>query len=203
MSYKTNRLVGGIGTNNNEYPSKRDGKLIKEYNLWKAMLHRCAEKCWNEYPTYVGTTCSENFKNYSYFYEWCQSQVGFGNIDEKGNCWHLDKDLLTKGNKVYSEDACVFIPARINTLLTKCNTKRGELPIGVCWYNITETFMAQCHNGSGNQKNLGYFDTLEEAFQAYKIFKEALIKRVAHDYCTQLDPRAYQALLNYQVEVTD
>jgi hypothetical protein len=197
------KLVHGIGTNDGKYSTKKDDKRVREYELWKGMLRRCTNKLWSKYPTYTGTTCSENIKSFTFFYEWCQSQVGFWNIDEKGNCWHLDKDLLTKGNKYYSENTCVFIPARINTLLTKCNTKRGELPIGVCWYNITETFMAQCHDGSGNQKNLGYFNTPEEAFQAYKIFKEALIKRVAHEYRTQLDPRAYQALMNYQVEVTD
>lgn len=203
MPNKTNRLVGGIGTNNNEYPSKRDGKLIKEYDLWKTMLRRCAEKCWNEYPTYAGTTCSENFKSYTFFYEWCQEQVGFGRKDENGKCWNLDKDLLVKGNKLYSEDTCVFVPASINTLLVKNDADRGELPIGTCLHTITKKFMAQCQDGSGQQKNLGYFHSAQEAFQAYKIFKEAYIKKVANDYRTQLDPRAYQALMNYQVEVTD
>ena len=53
------------------------------------------------------------------------------------------------------------------------------------------------------QKHIGCFDTQEEAFRAYKTFKEALIKEVANEYKDKLDPRAYQALLNYTVEITD
>lgn len=31
--------------------------------------------------------------------------------------WHLDKDILLKGNKVYSPETCAFVPAKINSLL--------------------------------------------------------------------------------------
>ena len=200
---KSSGLVHGIGTNDGKYPIKKDDKLTREYDLWKSLLRRCTSKLWCEHPTYIGTTCSENFKSYTLFYEWCSKQVGFRNIDEKGNSWQIDKDILIKGNKVYSEDTCVFVPQRINVLLTKRNTKRGELPIGVCWDNIARMFLAQCNNGSGTSKNLGRFKTKEKAFQAYKTFKEALIKEVAEQYKSQIDPRAYKALINYEVSIDD
>jgi hypothetical protein len=44
---------------------------------------------------------------------------------------------------------------------------------------------------------------MQEAFSAYKVFKEALIKQVAEKYKLQLDPRAYKALLNYEVNIND
>lgn len=197
------KLVQGMGINGNKYPSFEGGKVSKEYNLWVSMLHRCTEKFWTKNPAYIGTTCSENFRNYSFFYEWCQRQVGFKSRDDKGRYWQLDKDLLLHNNNVYSEDTCVFIPQRINSLLTKCESSRGDWPIGVSCNKQSEMFRAYCHNHSGRLKYLGYFNTAQEAFLAYKTFKEALIKQVADGYKHQLDIRVYDALLSYEVSEKD
>ena len=191
------------GVNDRKYPSWDGKKILKEYDLWRRLIARCSQKIWDKRPTYKGTHFSDNFSNYSFFYEWCQTQVGFCNKDEKGRCWNLDKDLLGKGNKVYSEDTCVFVPQRINLLLTKRGASRGDWPVGVSWDKSAKKFQANCKNGGGKQQYLGLFSTPQEAFRAYKTFKEALIKQVANEYKDQLDPRAYEALLNYQVEVTD
>ena len=43
----------------------------------------------------------------------------------------------------------------------------------------------------------------KEAFRAYKEAKESYIKDLAYKYRHQIDVRAYNALMNYQVEVTD
>lgn len=111
--HKSNKRVSGIGVKGLEYSTKVDGKMAREYRLWTDMLLRCTEKFWIKRPTYIGTTCSENFKSYTYFYEWCNKQIGFGNKDENGKSWNLDKDLLVKGNKVYSEDTCVFCTSKV------------------------------------------------------------------------------------------
>jgi len=198
----SNKLVRGIGLNGMKYPTKLGGKRLKEYSLWQDMLERCTERFWNRQPAYTGTTCSENFKSFEYFYEWCQEQVGFGSVDDKGCDWQLDKDILIDGNKHYSEDTCVFVPRRVNLLLIKRNSKRGSLPIGVS-FNKSSKFIAQCHNGTGKSIFLGSFNTPQEAFLAYKTFKEALIKEVANEYRTQIDPRAYEALMNYEVNEND
>lgn len=197
------KLVHGIGTNDGKYPALKEGKPTKEYDLWKHMLHRCTEKNWIKNPTYDNVSCSKNFKHYSFFYEWIHKQVGFGNKDEKGRCWNLDKDLLVKGNKIYSEDVCVFVPQRINNLLTKCNASRGEWPVGVNWHKSTKKFQSQCNKGGGKLQYLGLFATPKEAFQAYKTFKESLIKEVANEYKEQLDERAYEALMKYEVNIDD
>ena len=197
------KLVQGIGINGNKYPSFEGGKVSKEYNLWISMLHRCTEKFWTKNPAYIGVTCSDNFRNYTFFYEWCQLQVGFKSKDEKEKYWQLDKDLLLHDNNVYSEDTCIFIPQRINKLFTKNNATRGEWPIGVSWDKQTEMFKAYCNNHSRRLKYLGYFHSAQEAFQAYKTFKEALIKQVADEYKTQLDIRVYEALMNYEVSEND
>ena len=194
---KSSILVHGIGTKGMTYPAYKEGKPVKEYVAWKGMLRRCTENFWNRHPTYTGTNCSENFKSYTYFYEWCNKQTGFGNIDEKGKSWQLDKDILLCGNRIYSEDTCVFVPARINTLLIRRDKARGEHPIGVYWHKRHCRFRATCN--LVGVKPLGEFGTAQEAYLAYKTYKEMIIKQVAKEYKDQLDARAYEALMNYEV----
>ena len=198
----SSKLVHGIGVKGMVYPARVLGKDLLEYRLWGRMLERCNSKYWTKYPTYLEASTSTNFNYYPYFYEWCHAQIGFGNKDEGGKSWHLDKDLLVKGNKLYSEDTCVFVPHRINCLLTNSRAKRGSLPVGVCLRKRNNKFYSSCGNGVV-KAFLGDFDTAQEAFLAYKTYKESLIKQVAEQYKHQLDPRAYEALLNYTVEITD
>ncbi|WPJ68910.1 putative HNH homing endonuclease [Acinetobacter phage AB_SZL4] len=121
------KLVCGYGLNDKTRPSYINGVEVKEYLHWASMIKRCDKKnISKKFMHYIDCEVSDNFKNYSYFYDWCQEQIGFEN---KG--WQLDKDLLIKGNKIYSEDTCVFIPKEINLLLTKRKNDRGEFPIGV------------------------------------------------------------------------
>lgn len=198
------RLVHGVGYNDGVYATsnKNSGGQLKEYTLWTSMLKRCTPKFWSIQQNYKGTSCSENFKHYSFFYEWCQEQVGFKNIDDGGRRWALDKDILVKGNKIYSESACVFVPQRLNQLLVKREAERGKYPIGVHLDKQTGRYASQISIGR-NMKNLGLCSTEQEAFERYKVFKESIIKNVAKDYKHQLDSRVYKALMNYAVEITD
>ena len=116
--------------------------------------------------------------------------------------WELDKDILVKGNKLYSKDTCCFVPHEINMLLTKRDKARGEYPVGIYFHKATGKFMAQL-NINGKKKYLGYFTTAEEAFQAYKLAKEAQIKVVAHKWKHLLDERVFQALMTYEVNIDD
>ena len=192
--------VGIIGA---KYPSRVNGVLTKEYKLWTSMLVRCySDNSKKRRPTYEGCEVSDNFKNYEYFYEWCNKQIGFTNEGNE-NPFHLDKDLLIKGNKVYSEDSCVFIPAEINTLLIKCVATRGEHLIGVCWHKTRKAFVAKVNKSKGKREYLGFFKTELEAFNAYKEAKEAFVKEQANKWKGKIDDRAYEALMSYTVEITD
>ena len=55
----------------------------------------------------------------------------------------------------------------------------------------------------GKREHLGYFKTEVEAFNAYKTAKESFIKEQANKWKGKIDNRAYNALMNYQVEITD
>ena len=195
--------VYGVGITGAKYPIRVSGVQTKEYVLWCDMLRRCYSEPFKvKRPTYIGCEVSDNFKYYEYFYEWCHSQIGFGN-DGNGNPFHLDKDLLIKGNKVYSESTCIFIPSEINLVLVKGTALRGKCLIGVCWSNTKKAFVAKVKKNKGKQEYLGSFNTEIEAFNAYKQAKENYIKELANKWKGQIDPRAYNALINYQVEITD
>ena len=195
--------VYGVGVLGTKYPSKVNGIITKEYKLWMDMLRRCySDGFKKKQPTYEGCEVSENFKSYEHFYEWCHKQIGFG-VEGNGNPFQLDKDLLVKGNKVYSEDTCVFIPREINLLLVKREALRGEHLIGVSWDKRDKAFKAQVSKNKGESEYLGYFKTELEAFKAYKKAKEAIVKEQAEKWKGRIDLRAYEALMNYQVEITD
>ena len=134
------------------YPITINGVHTKEYYLWNGMLRRCySDALKKRCPTYRDCEVSDEFKSYEYFYEWCNKQIGFSNKD-----WHLDKDLLTKGNKVYSENTCVFIPKEINLMLIKSTASRGEHLIGVYWNKKDNAFIAQVGKNKGKREYLGF-----------------------------------------------
>ena len=191
--------VYGVGILGTKYLTTINGVHTKEYDLWVHMLGRCySDSFKKKQPTYEGCEVSDNFKSYEYFYEWCHKQIGFSNKD-----WHLDKDLLVKGNKVYSEDTCVFIPPEINLLLVKHTPSRGKNPIGVSWCKTHKAFKAMVCKNKGKQEHLGFFNTEIEAFKAYKKAKESFVKEQANKWKGKIDNRAYNALMNYEVSVDD
>ena len=191
--------VYGIGALGTKYPITINGVLTKEYELWQSMLGRCySDSFKKKRPTYEDCEVSDNFKSYEYFYEWCHKQIGF---DNEG--WHLDKDLLVKGNKVYSEHSCVFIPVEINLVLTKRTALRGKYLIGVCWHKTNKAFISRVNKNKGKPEHLGYFSTEIEAFNAYKQAKESFIKEQAEKWKDKIDSRAYNALMNYTVNIDD
>ena len=195
--------VFGVGVTGTKYPVKINGVITKEYDLWHSMLRRCySDTSKKEHPAYEGCEVSDKFKSYEYFYEWCHKQIGFG-VDGNGNSFQLDKDLLIKGNRVYSETICVFLPAEINSLLVKCTASRGEHLIGVHWSKTNKAFVAQVNKGKGKRDYLGYFKTEIEAFNTYKTAKESFIKEQANEWKGKIDGRAYNALMKYTVEITD
>ena len=185
--------VYGIGVLGDEI-AKVNGEHTSEYKRWSSMLMRCYDdKYHSKFQTYVGCSVSDNFKYFPYFKEWCNQQVGF-NIEG----FELDKDILVKGNKIYSEDTCCFVPREINSLFVKRKKSRGNFVLGVDYKKSVKKFRARCGN-----KYLGLFNTELEAFYVYKQAKEAHIKEVANKWKDQIDPRVYEALMNYQVEITD
>ena len=91
----------------------------------------------------------------------------------------------------------------INTVLIKRTALRGKHLIGVYWHKRGKAFAAQVNKSNGGSEHLGYFKTEIEAFKAYKTAKETFVKEQANKFKSQIDIRAYNALMNYKVEITD
>lgn len=204
LTYKTrNRLVYGVGiTEKGKYKTSVCGKQTKEYRLWADMLKRAyCEDYHRTHPTYAQTSVSENFKNFQYFAEWCNQQVGFG---VKG--WELDKDILSPF-KIYSETTCCFVPRVVNSIVgCKRKSVRGELPLGVSYdgrANRPNRYCTSVNDGSGKAVFLGCFSNPTDAFLAYKAAKEAIILSIVEQYKDSLDDRVYQALLKYKIKEDD
>lgn len=176
----------------------RGGRCDPLYKKWNGMMQRCYNpKNKTNNPTYEACTSSETFRHFSKFKSWYYSQIG---CEQEG--WHLDKDILSKGNKVYSEDTCCIVPPEINVALTNNKSVRGSFPQGVIYNSNKTRYRARIQRGD-KWESLGTYDTPEEAFYAYKPVKEARIKSLAEKWKDQIDPRVYEALMNWTIEITD
>ena len=187
-----------LGFNDRTVQINKSGDTIYEYKLWNQVRSRCFSKSYKAKDvSYIGCSISDNFLNFTFFFNWCNNQIGFGNEG-----WELDKDILVKGNKIYSEDTCCFVPSELNKLLLSHRRGRGEHPIGVSYCKLNKRFRASVRKDM-KKKTLGYYSTAEEAFYAYKQAKEAHIKEVANKWKDQIDIRVYEALMKYEVEIMD
>ena len=184
----------GIG----EFESRdENGKKTKCYYTWQGMHERCySSKLHEKYPTYKDCTVCKEWNNYQEFAKW--DNENYYEIENEQMA--LDKDILCKGNKIYSPNTCIYVPQSINKLFTKRDKLRGDLPIGT--YKKGNRFVAQLNKGNGMER-LGIYSTVEEAFQAYKQAKEDYIKQIAEEYKDKIPYRLYEALMNYEVEIDD
>lgn len=201
---KTIFNIGFLGEG--KYTSRNGNEKTIQYKYWYCMMGRCYnDKLMKKQPTYEDKYVCEEWHNYQTFAKWFDENYYECN---DGFVMDLDKDIINKGNKVYSPDNCVFVSHRINNLFTKSNSKRGELPIGVSFYNKLNKYRASCSvyskiDEKNKTKHLGYFDTPEEAFYKYKEFKENYIKEVAEEYKDLIPINLYEAMINYVVEIDD
>lgn len=178
------------------YKSRVNGIKNRSYDVWKNILERCYDESHRyKHLSYIDCIVCDEWLNYQNFAEWYD--MNYYEVD--GEIMHVDKDILFKNNNLYSPDTCIFVPQRINSLFIKADASRGDLPVGVHMKN--NKFIAQSNNYE--KIHLGVFDTIEEAFQAYKYYKEELIKEVAEEYKDCIPLVLYEAMYNYTVDIND
>ena len=193
--------VGCLGEG--KYKVWENGKITDEYIIWYNTLRRCYDPKFHEkYSTYKDCMVEDYLLNFQHMGEWIENNY----YEVTGEKMCLDKDILCKGNKVYSRDTCIFVPERINLLFVKSDKARGKDPIGVDQLP-SGNYQVLCSDGYGKLIYLGTYPTKKEAFQVYKNYKEKIIKEVIDSYKGKIPEPHYsrlrEAMYNYEVEIDD
>lgn len=196
------RKVYGVGVNNFHGAISLNGVHIREYKIWTEMLRRCYSIGIKvNRPSYTNCIVDDWLLDFSNFYKFARDQIGFFDRDSNGKSFHLDKDILGNG-KLYSTETICFIPPEINAFKTNRKSTKGEYPIGVLFHKASGKLISQITVNS-TKKYLGVFDNPYDAFSAYKVEKEKQSKFLAEKYKSVIDPRVYQALIDYEVNIDD
>jgi len=180
---------------NTKYRLRIDGKDVKEYQLWMDVRKRCySEKYHSEKPTYISCEMYTKWYDFQVFAEWCHNAPFFGTLG-----YHLDKDILYPGNKIYSPKRCSFVPEEFNKLFLDRRNDRGDCPRGIK-ISSSGRFEARCMN-RGERIALGTYSSAEIAYSVYKKYKEELVRDMAKEYLetNRITKKIYDACMLFEV----
>ena len=203
-SKKYNRFLDG-GIFNPTYPSacgigiidyeKEDISKRKAYDYWYHMIERCYS---HKHRCYEDVIVCDEWLHFKNFEKWFNDN--YYEVDSQRMC--LDKDLIDKHSRIYSPSTCVIIPQNINKMLIKQKFHRGEYPIGVFLDKRRNTFYCNLYVDNKLCCKSGFTNPYD-AFIFYKTNKERMIKEMADKYKSKIPQKVYDAMYNYQVDITD
>ena len=174
------------------------------WRKWRSMIRRCYNKRTQEdSPSYVGCSVHDDWLLFSNFKKWFDENW----CARYNSSYHLDKDILVKGNRVYGPDTCCFVPKVLNLMVNDGGKKKNGLPLGVC--------MGRKDSKDYKKNPLKYyvsdgkygvrcaFDTPEEAFLAYKESRELVIREAAKKFYDngEISEKVYDALMGFEIEM--
>lgn len=181
---------GYVGLGN--YKTSIDGNHTKYYTMWKNMFQRCYSESYHlRTPTYIGCEICEEWLNFQNFAKWFEDNYIEGYV--------LDKDLLSKGNKIYSPDNCCFIPSEINSIIAGYTNRNKDLPLGVQKCKKSKKYITSL---TLNYKSThhGRYETIEEASNAIIKVKNLHIKNMLILYKDNLNEKILNAIQNYIID---
>lgn len=171
---KTNRLVQSLGINDIEFSKEPtiNGKRMAHplYEPWKKLLERCSDDYHLKYPTYKDVYVCEEFKSLSRFMQWAKNRYVKGYV--------LDKDIISRGNKEYSPNTCVFVPQEVNKFLTSRINDRGHSLLGT---HPTQSGKFVVMIGK-EQKCLGTYQSEIEAHKVWQLEKINKARTLMEEY---------------------
>ena len=183
-------MICGVGINDADYTvtTTVNGRIVWKcpfYSIWVAIIRRSYDKKFHDrQPTYKNCTVCDEWHSFMSFKKWMESQDWIG--------LEIDKDIIVKGNKVYSPETCVFVDTETNKILIDSGRSRGKHLVGACWDKSVKKFQSSVRDGEAGKKFLGFFDNEIKAHHEYLKFKIKRIEKVAKK---QIDIRVKKGLL--------
>ena len=193
------KLIYGRGINDVNFHVKVNGKHINSYKVWRSAFNRCyAKNDIGHIRAYKDAEVCKEWWYYSKFLEWYNDNYIEGYV--------LDKDICnTTNTKLYCPQNCSFVPQSLNNLISNGGVKNSKYTRGITKQKNGKKFKVAIGDGTGGSNKIGMYETIDEAKIAYKTAKEAHVKSVATEYYAKgkINERVYQALMKYEVEITD
>jgi hypothetical protein len=155
-------------------------------NTWNQIYARTADSYSIKCPTYKGCSIDSRWAVFQTFEKWF--------LKHYRPRYHLDKDILVLGNKVYGPDTCCYIPQELNKLFTDHGRARGPYPQGVRKDNNSLNVSISRY---GQSEVLGYFNknNVVEASECYQEAKSEYVIDAARKYRSVIHVKVYKALL--------
>lgn len=179
-------LYGHGYVGDGHYLASRGGRDTPEYTAWRNVFKRCYHEPYQRtHPSYIDCSVCPEWHNYQVYAQWWHENY----YDVPGEKVQFDKDILVKGNRIYSPEYCLFVPQRINLIF---QGKRISNPLATGVLQRGNKYVAMY-----NTKSLGSFVLLEDAIEAHDKAKRKAIINVANEYKDKIPTRVYEALINY------
>ena len=176
----------GVGINDVCLPTRVGNVRDRAYQHWKSLIERCySDKYHSRQSSYIDCEVCDEWKYFSNFKKWFEKNYVDG--------YQLDKDILVKGNKIYSPNTCCFVPKDINAAFqfARINANNG----------ITESkkgFVVTV-NMYNKKVIVGTFSNIDDARDAYISAKRDYAYELADKHYVQgeISRKIYNAILNY------
>lgn len=170
-------LIKGLGINDCVGYGDSTTNDSEYYQKWVYLIDRCSDSYKLRKPTYEGSFPCKEWVYYSNFKNWAIDE--YKRIGEDFSL-QLDKDILVKGNKIYSPETCCFVPNWLNMILvcgpTEC---KSGLPKGVS--RKRDKFHAGIYS-ENKAISLGSYSDPMEAHQAWQLAKSNCIENAIVKY---------------------
>lgn len=187
----------GMWVKSFEYKESGVKKIFRTraYILWMAILSRTSKT--NARNSVRGNSAINGFTDFQQFAEWCQGADGYLNKDNSGNYWHLDKDMYSIGNRVYSPETCIFIPASLNdSFPASPGERKSDNFQGVTLVGKSGKYQAAT-SYKNTHVHLGTFTTKRLAHKAWQEFRVKVMEEyLSTEPCTPRIVKGLETMIN-------